>query len=191
LSGVDDPTPSGTGTEGGRVRAKRRAQAEYLANLAQGCQTGNTTVCPGTTATERLILVGDFNAFQFNDGFVDSIGTIRGAPTPPDQVVLPSSDLVSPNLINLVDPMPFAQITTNQAYSFLFDGNAQVLDHILITQNLLSRFKDFQYARLNADFPEIFRNDPNRPERISDHDAPVAYFSLLAPKRRRFFNIFY
>jgi predicted extracellular nuclease len=105
--------------------------------------------------------------------------------------VLPSSDLVNPNLINLVDSLPSARVATNQAYSFLFDGNAQVLDHILITQNLQSRFKDIHFARFDADFPEIFRNDPNRPERISDHDAPVAYFSLLAPKRRRFFNIFY
>jgi predicted extracellular nuclease len=191
LNGVDSTEAGSNGyaTEGERVRFKRRAQAEYLANLVQGCQTGDTTVCPGTTADERVILVGDFNAFQFNDGFVDSIGTIKGAPVPPDQVVLPSSDLVNPNLINLVDSLPSARVATNQAYSFLFDGNAQVLDHILITQNLQSRFKDIQFARFDADFPEIFRNDPNRPERISDHDAPVAYFSLLARRRRRSFNI--
>ena len=36
LRGVDDPSPSGSGTAGGRVRAKRRAQAESLATLIQG-----------------------------------------------------------------------------------------------------------------------------------------------------------
>jgi len=168
LSGVGNPTPSGSGTEGGRVRFKRRAQAEYLANLVQGFQTADPN--------ERILLVGDFNAFQFNDGFVDSIGTIKGTPAPASQVVLPSSDLVNPNLINLVETAP-----AGEQYSFLFDGNAQVLDHILTTQNLQSRTTRFQYARLDADFPETFRNDPNRPERISDHDAPVAYISLTAP----------
>jgi hypothetical protein len=36
----------------------------------------------------------------------------------------------------------------------------------------------FGYARLNADFPQIYRNDENRVERFSDHDAAIAYFSL-------------
>jgi hypothetical protein len=43
---------------------------------------------------------------------------------------------------------------------------------------LLSKLSRFAYARNDADFPEVFRNDPNRPERISDHDMPVAYFTL-------------
>src|SRR5207247_171661 len=34
------------------------------------------------------------------------------------------------------------------------------------------------YARDNADFPEVYRNDPARPERISDHDMIVGYFPL-------------
>ena len=46
----------------------------------------------------------------------------------------------------------------------------------------------FATARLDSDFPDSLRNDPNRPERISDHDAPVAYFRLpvltaLSPAR--------
>jgi hypothetical protein len=34
------------------------------------------------------------------------------------------------------------------------------------------------YARVDADFPEAFRGDTGRPERVSDHDAPVAYFTF-------------
>ena len=34
---------------------------------------------------------------------------------------------------------------------------------------------------MDADFPEIYRSDPNRPERLSDHDPLVAYFSLAGP----------
>jgi uncharacterized repeat protein (TIGR01451 family) len=159
LSGVDDPV------DGNRVRTKRRAQAEFLANLIQARQVADPN--------EHIISVGDYNAFQFNDGYVDSIGTIKGTPTAADQVALASGDLVNPDLIDLVDMAPAAQ-----RYSFSFDGNAQELDHILITGNLLPRFNALNYARNNADFPEVFRNDATRPERISDHDMPVAYFSF-------------
>jgi predicted extracellular nuclease len=157
LSGVDDPT------DGNRVRTKRRAQAEYLANLIQSRQ-----------ATEQIVSVGDYNVFEFNDGYVDSMGTIKGTPTPANQVVLASSDLVNPDLTDLID---FVMPAT-QKYSYSFDGNAQTLDHEVITQNLLSRFSHVNYARNDADFPESFRNDPNRPERISDHDMAVAYFTF-------------
>jgi predicted extracellular nuclease len=159
LSGVDDPT------DGNRVRTKRRAQAEYLANLIQARQVADPH--------ERIISVGDYNVFQFNDGYVDSIGTIKGTPTPTNQVVLASSDLVNPDLIDLLSEVTPA----SQQYSYSFDGDAQVLDHELVSANLLPQLTRIAYARNDADFPESFRNDPNRPERISDHDMAVAYFT--------------
>jgi hypothetical protein len=159
LNGVDDPA------DGNRVRTKRRAQAEYLANLIQARQTADPN--------EKIVSIGDYNAFQFNDGFVDSIGTIKGTPTPADRVVLASADLVNPDLIDLVDYAPAAE-----RYSFLFDGNAQELDHALITGNLLPRFVALRYPRNNADFPESLRGDATRSERIADHDPTIAYFSF-------------
>jgi hypothetical protein len=53
-----------------------------------------------------------------------------------------------------------------------------VLDHVLIDDLLAPRFSRLHYARNDADFPESLRNDPTRPERLSDHDMPVAYFTL-------------
>ena len=57
LNGVDDPV------DGNRVRTKRRAQAEFLANLIQARQTADPD--------EHIVSIGDYNAFQFNDGYVD------------------------------------------------------------------------------------------------------------------------
>lgn len=159
LNGVDDAA------DGNRVRTKRRAQAEFLANFIQSRQIADPT--------ERIISVGDYNAFQFNDGYGDSISTIKGTPAPMGEVVLASGDLVNPDLTDLIDMVP-----ASERYSFIFDGNAQALDHELITSNLLARFSQICYTRCNADFPEVFRNDPNRPERLSDHDMPIAYFTL-------------
>ena len=157
LLSIDDPV------DGPRVRAKRAAQAEFLANLLQSHQS----------AGENVISVCDCNAFEFNDGYVDVIGTILGRPAPVDQVVTASPDLVDPDFTDLVSTLPH-----DQQYSYVFNGSAQVLDHIVVNPSLLSKLSRFAYARNDADFPEVFRNDPNRPERISDHDMPVAYFTL-------------
>jgi predicted extracellular nuclease len=157
LNNIDDAV------DGPRVRAKRLAQAEYLANLVQARQTADPD--------ERIVLVGDFNAFEFSDGYVDVIGSIKGTPAPADSVVLAGADLVNPDLTDLAETVPAAD-----RYSYSFDGNAQVLDHVIANGRALLRFSRLHYGRTNADFPEAWRGDTTRPERLSDHDPAVAYF---------------
>jgi hypothetical protein len=169
LNDVTDPVA------GPRIREKRRAQAEFLANLVQARQAADSS--------ERVVVLGDLNAFQFNDGLVDSVGTIKGTPTLAGEVLLASPDLVNPDLFDLGDELP-----SDQRYSFVFEGNAQQLDHMLVTQNLRPAVGGVRFARVNADFPESFRNDSettcpaqpeqNCPERASDHDPLLAYFTL-------------
>ncbi len=69
----------------------------------------------------------------------------------------------------------------SQRYSFVFEGNAQVLDHALVNGSMLARLSRFVYARNNADFPESYLNDYSRTERLSDHDNPIAYFTFPPP----------
>ncbi len=104
------------------------------------------------------------------------IGTILGDPAPASEVVLSTVDLVDPNLTSLGTMVP-----AEQRYSYVFDGNAQVLDHVLVTSNTLPLVAGLEWARTNADFPETFRQDGTRPERLSDHDPAVAYFRLPPP----------
>lgn len=156
--------------EGPRVRAKRKAQAESLAALLQEYQTNNPTT--------SIISVGDYNAYQFSDGYTDPIATIKGNPTPDDQIVVDASpDLVNPNFVNLVDELP-----ASERYSFNFEGTLQALDHVLVNNVARARRTHFAIARNNADFPEVpasaFASNAARPERNSDHDMPVAYFVL-------------
>jgi predicted extracellular nuclease len=170
LSGVDDNTVDGSGTVGARVREKRRKQAEFLANLIQARQVADPT--------EKIINVGDMNAFQFNDGYVDVIGTVKGTPSPNDTTVVPGdgADLVNPNLTDLVDTL-----TPDQRYSFTFDGNAQVLDHILVNDDALAVTNRFVYARDDADYP-VKNYELANELRLSDHDQPIVYLSLAAPQ---------
>ena len=166
LSGIDDTTAGSNGfaTEGERVRFKRRAQAEYLANLIQARQVADPT--------ELIITVGDMNAFNVNDGYVDSIGTIKGTPAPASQVTLASSDLVNPDLTGLIDVL-----AATQQYSYNFDGNAQTLDHIILNHKALVFLTRFAYAREDSDFA-VKNYESTNELRISDHDQPVAYFNL-------------
>ena len=174
LNGIADETTSGATTAGDRVRQKRQAQAEYLANLIQARQASDPA--------EHLVVAGDFNAFDFNDGYVDPMGVVTGLPTPDDETVVADdgADLVDPDLLNL-HYLPAA----DQRYSYVFDGQAQSLDHILINQTLGSELAsyDLDHARMNADFPETNRNDANSPSRLSDHDPAIAYFALTTIER--------
>src|SRR6185437_1707795 len=147
------------------VRLKKKLQAEFLAS----------TVAERLKAdpNERIALLGDFNAFQFNDGVMDVVGTIKGKPALKDSVLMASDDLLDPDLTDLVDV-----IKPEERYSYIFDGNAQAIDHILISPALVNYVKGFGYARVNADYPEVIRNDDKRVERYSDHDPAIAYFSL-------------
>jgi hypothetical protein len=156
--------------EGPRVRAKRKAQSEFLADLLQDLQTNNPTT--------PIISIGDYNAYEFNDGYTDPIATIKGKPTADDEVVVDESpDLVNPNFVNLTDELP-----ADQRYSFIFEGTPQALDHVIVNTVAHSYLQRYAIARNNSDFPEVpgllFADDATRPERNSDHDMPVAYFSF-------------
>jgi hypothetical protein len=154
--------------DGPRVRAKRKAQGEFLANLLQGLQTDN----PGTP----VLSIGDYNAYQFNDGYTDPLATAKGTPTADDQMVVDASpDLVNPDFINLTDTLP-----ADQRYSFIFAGTPQAIDHMLLNTAAQAINTGYHIARNNSDFPEgpLFANDNTRPERNSDHDMPVGYFKF-------------
>jgi predicted extracellular nuclease len=158
-SGFNDPKQMAN------VRLKKKLQAEFLANWVNARQKADPN--------ERLILLGDFNSYQFSDGVLDMIGTITGKPAAKDEVLISSPDVVEKDLVDLVNV-----IGAGQRYSFIFDGSAQALDHMLVSENLKASVKAFGFARVNADFPEAYRNDAARPERFSDHDPAVAYFAL-------------
>ena len=150
LSGID-------GSDGARVRAKRHEQALRISQYVQSLQTSE----PGI----RLVLTGDFNAFQFTDGYVDAIGQITGSPDPLGAMI-PATDEVDPDLTNWLLSEPAAE-----RYSFIFDGSAQALDHTLTTQALDPFVRGLEHVRGNADAPDALKNDPNTALRTADHDG--------------------
>jgi len=163
LNGAEDADANGE-----RVRAKRQRQAEYLAEQIDALQTADPD--------RAITVLGDFNAFEFNDGLTDAMNVVTGTPTPDNETAVAGDgvDLVDPDLLNLYIEEP-----ADQRYSFVFDGNAQSLDHILINQALGAAAADvtLDHARINADYPEVNRNDANSPSRLSDHDPAIVYIA--------------
>ncbi len=150
---------------GEHARARRRAQAEWLASFINGRQANDPA--------EAIVVVGGFNAHAFNDGYVDVMGTVRGIPAPGDRVVLSSPHLVTPVLHDLT-----VLVAAPERYSSTRNGNAQALDHALVSPNLSNQFAGAVFARVNADFPAALAMLADDPRRLSDRDPLVLFFSF-------------
>jgi hypothetical protein len=134
----------------------------------------------------NLVVTGDFNAFEFTDGYIDLSGIIKGDFDPDQSLVCYSvtcSDLVTPNLVDEV-----LNIAPAERYSFIFRdsfnpdgsrGDAQVLDHAMTSQGLSSLVTGLEFARGNADAAEELAEDDGTLDdlslRGSDHDGLVLF----------------
>jgi hypothetical protein len=161
LSSID------SATRGERTRAKRLAQAQFVAAEVQALQDANPDI--------NLVVTGDFNAFEFTDSYVDVTGHMKGEVAPGDNLVCTDeggdcSDMVNPDLINQVLMIP-----EGERYSFIFRGNAQVLDHALTSSGLDELVRDFSYGRGNTDAAVDLINDGSTILRASDHDGLVLF----------------
>lgn len=172
LNGLDDTTAGSSGwpTEGDRVRNKRGQQAVFLANLVQSIQTANPT--------EHVVLLGDFNAYPFSDGYVDVMGIVRGDEVAEDQVI---TWLPSPITTPLIDGAEFTPDPAER-YSYTFDGNAQTLDHALLNEAVVMDAADIsvEHARIDADFSVLNYGIAGIPTRISDHDPVRVAITVAA-----------
>jgi len=153
LSAIDDPTSL--------ARPKRYEQAYQLSHFIQSLQLTNPEA--------PLVVTGDFNSFEFTDGYVDVMGQITGN-LDPLGALLPGSDEVEPDLVNQTVTLPQAE-----RYSFVFEGSAQAFDHMLTAQSIAPVVQGVEYARGNADAPVNMFSDDGTPLRAADHDGVVLY----------------
>ncbi len=145
------------GPDAAFVRNKRHQQAISVANMVQALQQeGN------------LIVVGDFNAYQFTDGYVDVANQVSGGSSLGAQ--FPPLPIVSPPLVNQVELLP-----AEERYSYVFEGSAQVLDQCLTSTLNGLQARGMQYGRGNADNALAYEDNPFLLERSSDHDGFVLF----------------
>lgn len=87
----------------------------------------------------KIILAGDLNDFQFSAPIL----TVQGD-----------------ELYNLMNELP-----ENERYTYIYEGNAQVLDHILISNSLREYLTCFTPVHINSELPADLR--------FSDHDPVI------------------
>lgn len=158
MGGIDDPG------NGDRVRNKRLSQAQSLSVMIADIQSSH----PGNP----VYVLGDFNAFQFTDGYVDVMGQITGTAIDADNMLWAPPLFAANPLTNATQTL-----MADEQYSFLFGGSAQALDHAVLDDIGLLFFKEMNYVRGQADAPLQYENDYNSSLRAGDHDGFVLYVS--------------
>lgn len=154
MGGVDDP-----GND--FARRKRLQQATSIADMVQAHQSSSTA---------PMIVIGDFNAFQFTDGYVDVVGQIRG------EVDSAETYMTEPTVTDPVLRDELMEwLTADERYSYAYQGNAQVFDHALTTTTAQAYVAGFAYGRGNTDAPEPLLEDDTTAKGASDHDGLVLY----------------
>ncbi|MGE6668188.1 S-layer homology domain-containing protein [Paenibacillus xylanexedens] len=93
----------------------------------------------------NVAVLGDFNDFQFSK----TLSIVEGN-----------------ELDNLVNKLP-----ENKRYSYIYDGNSQTLDHILVSKNLTDNAA-IEVVHVNADFETA-------DGRVSDHDPLLAQLTFI------------
>ena len=95
----------------------------------------------GAFKNARIVVLGDLNDFEFSE----TLQILEGGGA----------------LANLMDRLPKAE-----RYSYVFEGNSQVLDQMLVSDKLDKRNTSYDVVHVNAEFSD----------QASDHDPSVARF---------------
>ena len=111
-------------------------------------------LAPALADGANAVVLGDFNEFEF---------------------ISPLDPILSQNLVNLT-----LQLGADERYSYIFEGNSQSLDHILVSEGL-NPWATFDAVHVNAEFA-------GTSSRASDHDPLIASIDLArvapVPSRR-------
>jgi len=102
-------------------------------------------------ADANIAVVGDLNTFQWTDELVED---------------LPGSDQALTNLALTA----LHGADRDDVYSFVFDGNSQLLDHMFVSGALAARAPKFDIVHVNVDFARV--DDSTG----SDHEPLLARF---------------
>ena len=96
-------------------------------------------------ANANIVVLGDLNDFEFS---------------------APVTALKGGVLNDLIETLP-----ENERYTYVFDGNSQTLDHILVSNSIMGRPFSYDVVHVNSEFSE----------RASDHDPQVVRLQMGEP----------
>jgi hypothetical protein len=97
----------------------------------------------GADPNARVVVLGDLNDFEFSQ----TVAIVKAGGI----------------LADLMDDLPLGE-----RYSYVFEGNSQTLDHILVSPGFKAQLTQYDVVHVNAEFAD----------QISDHDPQVVRFGF-------------
>ncbi len=137
---------------------QRKLQAQVVRDFVNGLFASDPDA--------MVMVAGDLNDFQFGE---------PGEGSDHPLAILEGSGSEVP-LHNLIDDEE-----APARYTFIFDGQSQVLDHILLSPSLVDLLVASDILHFNAAFPAALSEEPGTPLRASDHDVLEARFDFDGP----------
>ncbi|HZP67357.1 MAG TPA: lamin tail domain-containing protein [Rudaea sp.] len=196
LSGLGDPTKPYIGP-------KRAEQAAQIASIVQAFQSGATLTGAGNArqdatgaiatgpfdivgdATVPLVVAGDFNAYEFTDGYADVTGMIMGTAVQSQNQYWYTGDAANTDTPNYAAPVPTlvdsgVAADPGQRYSYNFSGLKQEIDHIVLSRLAWKDFVSIGNVHGNSDVSEAdpAALDGSTPARSGDHDGQVVTIAI-------------
>jgi len=116
-----------------------------------------------TDPSALVMVTGDLNDFQFGEpgeGADHPVAILEGI----------EGGVPLTNLLNLEKD--------DERYTYAYDGNSQVLDHMLVSPALYDLFVAVDVLHFNASYPDDLGGDASTPLRASDHDALEGRFNF-------------
>jgi hypothetical protein len=113
-----------------------------------------------------VMVAGDLNDFAFAE---------HGEVLSPIQIIEGTAGEVP--MYNII-----AEEKDAERFSYVYDGNSQVLDHMLVSPTLLGSLVGADMLHFNASYPAAFVNDPTTPLHSSDHDPVEGRFKIRKNK---------
>ena len=110
-------------------------------NLQADLVAGFVSTLKAADAQARVVVLGDLNDFEFST---------------------PVAKLKAVGMTDLVETLP-----VSERYTYVYEGNSQVLDHIMVSDNLKS-VTEYDIVHINSEFAA----------QISDHEPEVARLKI-------------
>lgn len=150
--GGDDPL---FGTNQPPIRSseeQRKLQAEYIREYLD-------EVVFAADPDASVVVGGDLNDFPFPE---------PGEGRDPVTIISRSSTHPLKGVLN--------NVPEDERWTYIFQGNAQILDHLLVGGPIRRAFVGADVAHFDARYGLLYEEDPTLSASVSDHDPPVGWF---------------
>jgi predicted extracellular nuclease len=142
---------------GGEVQ--RAAQAQAVNSFVDGLLAAD--------ADARVVVASDINDFEFEEPLdvLEGLARIEGYDVPGDDPLAATATFVPGGQRVLFDQVE--NLPEDERYGYVFDGNSQALDHILVSASLRDA-AEYDIVHINSEFAD----------QTSDHDPSVVRLAI-------------